>query len=158
MAFERRSYNLDSSPHHYPHHTSSPHRHNRLSFHGGNTGDPVMCEYWSKPPISGRQQNWGSTAKPANRNHRNCVKENLPNNKVKVKVANETYTVTLRDKQNNNNNNHEEKKSPIRDIFKRFSFHYRKKKVEKDLFRRRPRKYFTHVFLCLFFCIIFGSW
>ena len=191
-AFEsRRSYNLVQ---------------HRLSFQAPPS-DPVICDYWRKPPIAARRRsdwvsgstptnqngrNWVTVDSPnqngrnrcsmdiTNQNHqnwisgdianqnrlsldltnqssqnwdtgsdlnsRNCVK--LANNKVKVKVADEVHTVTLRRKKVREEPKEEEiiqepKRSPIQDIFKRLSWHHRKKKVDKDVGRRRPRKSFS---------------
>ena len=82
--------------------------------------------------------NW-VRSRPAKNNDRNWVMEKMSHNKVKVKVSNTTYVVTLR------KNREEEQvetpktsRSPIRDIFKRFSLRYRKKKPEKESVRIRP--------------------
>ena len=82
--------------------------------------------------------NW-VRSRTANQNV-NYVTEKMTHNKVKVKVSNKTYVVTLRNKEQNGENNKTER-SPIRDIFRRFSLRYRRKKTEKDCGRPRPCKY-----------------
>lgn len=94
------------------------------------TPDSAMVEYWNT--ANRKPANW--VEQPTNQKQRNWVKEKLTNNKVKVKVANTTYTVTLRNKEKT-------EKSPIRDIFRRFSMRYRKSRSDRDLVpSRRPRK------------------
>ena len=92
------------------------------------------------------QVNWVRSRPPKN-NERNWVMEKVSHNKVKVKVSNTTYVVTLRKNREEEVETPKTSRSPIRDIFKRFSLRYRKKKPDKESVRIRPCKYILYIYL-----------